>query len=87
MFRNTNTVEKKSLGDLGGSVGWRQTHDFGSGRDLTVRKIEPRIGLCADSMQPCLGVSLPLLPLLAHGLSLSQNKQIGAPGWLSWLSV
>ena len=28
----------------------RQTLDFGSGRDLTVREIEPRVWLHADSM-------------------------------------
>ena len=30
----------------------RLTHDFGSGHDLTVRGIEPHVGLCADSMEP-----------------------------------
>ena len=28
----------------------RQTPDFSSGRDLTVREFEPRVGLCADSV-------------------------------------
>ena len=28
------------------------TLDFGSGHDLTVRGIEPRVGLCAYSMEP-----------------------------------
>ena len=41
------------------------TLDFGSGRDLTVREIEPQAGLCADSaelawdsLSPALCVSL-----------------------------
>ena len=47
--------------------------DFGSGHDLTVHGMEPRVGLCTDSMQPAweclsLSLSLSLFP------SLSQNK-------------
>ena len=30
----------------------RQTPDFGSGHDLTVREFEPRVELCADSVGP-----------------------------------
>ena len=30
----------------------RLTPDFGSGHDLTVCEIEPRVGLCADSVEP-----------------------------------
>ena len=26
--------------------------DFGSGRDLMVREMEPHVGLCADSAEP-----------------------------------
>ena len=54
----------KSLGHLSGSVGW--TSDFGSGYDLTVRELEPRVGLCADSSEPgacfgfCVSLSLSL---------------------------
>ena len=48
----------------------RPTLDFGSGRDLTVCEFEPRVGLCADSVERawdslsvslCLSVSLSLL--------------------------
>ena len=28
------------------------TFDFGSGHGLTVRELEPHIGLCADSVEP-----------------------------------
>ena len=39
----------------------RPTLDFGSGHDLTVREIEPRIRLCADSADSLLGLlCLPL---------------------------
>ena len=39
--------------------------DFGSGRDLPVRGLEPHPGLCADGAEPAWGsLSLPLsLPL------------------------
>ena len=61
-------------GGLGGSVGGAT--DFGSGHDLTVRAIEPRIGLCADGSEPgaCFGfcVSLSLCPSPTHALSLSK---------------
>ena len=30
----------------------RPTLDFGSGRDLMVGEIEPRVRLCADSVEP-----------------------------------
>ena len=49
------------------------TLDFGPGRDLIVRKVEPLIGLCADSTEPAWDFLSPFLfapPLLA----LSQNK-------------
>ena len=59
-------------GRLGGSVGWAA--DFGSGHDLTVRGFEPRVRLCADSLEPgaCFGfyVSLSLYPSPTHTLSL-----------------
>ena len=47
------------------------TPDFSSGRDLTIRELEPHIGLCAvwDSLSP---LSAP--PLLMLSLSLSQNQ-------------
>ena len=49
-------IEMNVLGYFRG--GWvaqsikHPTLDFGSGRDLTVRGIEPRVGLCAYSMEP-----------------------------------
>ena len=53
----------------------RPTLDLSSGRDLTVREIEPRLGLCADSMVPALASVSPYLsaPLLLV-LSLSLSK-------------
>ena len=48
----------------------RLTLNFSSGRELRVCKIEPFIGLCADS-QSLLGIlSLPLLLSLSLSLSL-----------------
>ena len=57
-----------------GAPGWlRPTLDLGSGLDLTVRGIEPHIGLHADSSE--LGIlSLCLsLPFPTCSLSLSQT--------------
>ena len=51
----------------------QQTLDFGSGHDLTVRDMEPHVGLCAESAEPAwdsLSLSLPL----PCSLCLSQNK-------------
>ena len=51
------------------------TLDFGSGRDLTVREIKPRIGLCTESEESAwdsLSLSLYVPPLLV--LSLPQKK-------------
>ena len=48
--------------------------DFGSGHDLTVREMEPRVKLYADSVEPAwdsLSPSLSAPPLLALSLSLS----------------
>ena len=54
------------------------TLDFGSGHDLTVCGIEPRIGLCTDSVEPAWNLSLALslsLPwLLSFSFSLKINK-------------
>ena len=50
----------------------RLTLDLGSGRDLTVSGIKPRVRLCADSMGPAwdsLSLSLPLPYLHTHTLS------------------
>ena len=55
------------------------TLDFGSGRDLTVREIEPFVGLRCGQCGGLFGIlSLPLsaLPLLARVLSLSQNNKL-----------
>ena len=51
---------------------------FGSGRDLTVREFEPRIGLGADGTEPAWDSLSPCLsapPLLAHTLSLKIKKE------------
>ena len=45
------------------------TLGLGTGRDLTVRETESRVGLCADGMEPAWDSLSPSLPL-----SLSQNK-------------
>ena len=50
------------------------TLGFTSGHDLTVREIEPRVRLCADSVEPTwdsLSPSLSASPLLMHTCSLS----------------
>ena len=63
------------LGCLGGSVGG--VSNFSSGHDLAVCEFKPRIGLCADSLEPgayfgfCVSPSLGPSP--AHALSLN-NK-------------
>ena len=51
------------------------TLGFGSGHDLTVPKIDPHVGLCADGAEPVwdsLSLSLSALPQFA--LSLKINK-------------
>ena len=64
-------------GHLGGSVGWAS--DFGSGHDLEVRGLKPRVRLCADSSEPgawfgfC--ISLSLCPSSACALSLSLKSK------------
>ena len=58
-------------GPLGGSVGW--VSDFSSGHDLTVRELEPCIGLCADGSEPgarC-GSFVPSLSALPRSHTLS----------------
>ena len=57
----------------------RLTLGFSSGRDLMVREIEPRVGLCADREEPAwdsLSPSFSAPLLLVLFLSLSQNKYI-----------
>ena len=51
--------------------------DFGSGHDLAVREIEPRVELCADSVKPAwdsLPLSLSVTPLLVLARLLSLSK-------------
>ena len=49
--------------------------DFGSGYNLAVHEIEPRAGLCADSVEPAWdSLSLSAPPLLMLALSLSLSK-------------
>ena len=53
----------------------RQTPDFGSGHDLAVREIEPRVGLCPDRAEPAwdpLSPSLAVPPGLVLSLSFSK---------------
>ena len=60
-----------AMGRLGSSVGWAS--NFGSGRDRAVCGFKPRVGLCADSLEPgaCFGFCSPL-PMLMLCLSVSQ---------------
>ena len=53
------------------------TRDFGSGHNLTVHRIKPRVGLSSDSIEPAWDSRSPFLPLpLPHyAHTLSQNKQ------------
>ena len=53
----------------------RWTLDLGSGRDLSVREIKARIGLCADPAEPAWdSLSLSLSAPSLVPLSLSQNE-------------
>ena len=79
-YRIKSWLEKTNKqGHLGGSVGYvvkRLALDLSSEHDLTVCEIEPRIGLCADGLEPAWdslspSLSLPLPPL---SLSLSLSK-------------
>ena len=56
-----------------------RTLDFGSGHDLTIRGIEPCVGLCAGSTEPAGIFSLSL------SLSLSLSPALSAPPPLSLL--
>ena len=56
--------------------------DFSSGHELTVREIEPRVGLCVDSSEPAgdsLSPSLSAPPLLMCTCSLSLSLKINKP--------
>ena len=51
------------------------TLDFGSGHDLLVRGIEPRVGLCTDSAEPAwdsLSPSLSASPSFTISLKINQ---------------
>ena len=66
---------------VAGAPGWlSRASSFGSGHALTVREFEPRIGLCADSLEPgsCFGfcVSLSLCPSFTHTLFLSLSLSL-----------
>ena len=51
------------------------TLGFGSGHDLMVHGIKPRVGLCADGVEPAWDfLSSSALPVLALSLSLSLSK-------------
>ena len=53
----------------------RVTLGLGSGHDLTVHETEPRVGLCADSVEPAWdSLSFPLSLPLPRALSLKINK-------------
>ena len=78
---NSGFHEKITFLGTPGRLGWlkRLTLAFGSGHDLMVRGIEPRVRLCTDStespwvsLSPSLSLSLSAPPLLA--LSLSPSK-------------
>ena len=51
----------------------RPIPDFGSGHDLMVYEIEPRVGLCADSVESAWN-SLSFSPPLPHLCVLSLSK-------------
>ena len=53
-----------------------QTLDFGSGHDLTVPEIKPRVRFCTDSMEPAWdSLSLPP-PALPHSYSKEINTHL-----------
>ena len=78
--REALSRKRMYLGRLGGSVGWAA--DLSSGHDLLVHEFEPRVGLCADSLEPgacfrfCVSLSLCISPTRTLSLSLKKkNKQ------------
>ena len=55
----------------------RPTPDFGSGHDLLVCEIEPRVGLCADSTEPAwVSLSPSLYALLPRACKLSLSLSL-----------
>ena len=70
-----NKIAMGAPGGGGAQSAKRLTLGFGSGHDLTVREVEPRVGLRADSVEPgILSLSLSAPPLLALSLPLSLSK-------------
>ena len=70
-----NVKRKLDWGRLGDLVK-RPTLDFGSGCDLMVHGVEPRIRLCTDSVEPAWDSLSPCLSLLlpnSHSLPLKIN--------------
>ena len=59
------------------------TLEFGLGHDLTVHEIEPRVGLCAESLLRILSLSLPSPPL--SSLALSKKHLNVVNSHRSWL--
>ena len=79
---NSNNINKQDLKHTWGTCVAQlvkcPAFDLGSGHDLMVYKIEPRVGLCTDSMEPAwdslslpLSLSFPLSFSLSLCLSLS----------------
>ena len=57
----------------------RLTLDFGSGRDLTVHEIKPRVGLWADDTESAWDSLSLSLPLPARALPLCLSNEINKP--------
>ena len=69
-------------GRLGGSVSWAS--DFGSGHDLAVCEFEPRIGLCAQSLEPVSDSVSPSLSAPPYSLALSVSlSKINRGTWVA----
>ena len=68
-------IKKTALGMPGGARSVKHpTLGFSSGRDLTVREIEPHVGLCVDGAEPAWdSLSVPL-SAHAHALSVSVSQ-------------
>ena len=74
-MRTTDAYETFSGGAWVAQLVKQRTLDFGSGDDLTVREIKPRVRLRADGVQSLLLILSLLLSLpLPRSRSLPQNK-------------
>ena len=62
LCKATDISAKKLWGTWVAQLVKRQTLDFGSGHDLVVHEVEPRVRLCTDSVEPAWD---------SHSLSLS----------------